>query len=815
MKGTMADLGLLRHISVRLNTPIKDIHHEASCLAPIILSHPGMFQSTKERNQDQAQLIHKIRSRVSALLQDRSLSAKVAATILIRPIIESGGYEQLAVSESWVRGLVSNLNKNNDSSITKLELATITKLMLLTRDYPELVREITTPILPSFLTTCLSLINPSTTAGSAQRVPSPHLSGVLQSWCTLLPRFSTTFRPFVLRLRPICLSILSDSRNSTTLRDRTSELLASLYLCAPKNTVAHEWRRLCIDSLKACHQTADLFFRGINEEWASNDSTLYEHLENRDFAHNIELPKSDVLGLDSWQGVHNGSVRLTTLLRLLGQVLSNVQSSETSIPIPIGSVLDLIGRLLAVNVPENSTSRPFTTHRNMERNELNSVLANLPDIHIECFRLLEKLFEVHGKVLLPVLPTITGLVLEVATAEARNGLVRLASYELLKTLISTDVVWIESCNKKHFASIVKGCCEDASSTQHQLTTSSSQTKPFGTNINLNGSSKQPLSASPATISRYDSIPGMATSARILIRTLLTSVPDSSLSELRTQLDRTSIFAGDKKAMLASVLNPPNPHDPKRNTPSILPFLARVAPGDLETESLLRPRMPVTRVVQRSADLTMDGKVKQRDERVETQDETREETSAPTGDAEMDVLPEAPEARDTSRSAISTALQQSLLQSPRKRGFGAMNDGDPEASATSGSVIEDSSKKSRTDMTSYAIESSTSMPQETSTSQISAADTEEDVEMAEQEATVEEEVEEAFAQALSPAPATTSAPLQGTESAPGSTLSAASRLNPLADSDESDFEIPAIDLTLDTDEEEENDDGGDVADGEEH
>jgi pre-rRNA-processing protein RIX1 len=107
----------LRAVTVRLtNTPVKELPHIASHLAAgLVDCGEALSQNVapgKEKSETRV-LVHKLKTRVSSLLQDRTVEGRWTAVVLIKAIIELGGWEMLKTSESWVRGLVSILGVCN------------------------------------------------------------------------------------------------------------------------------------------------------------------------------------------------------------------------------------------------------------------------------------------------------------------------------------------------------------------------------------------------------------------------------------------------------------------------------------------------------------------------------------------------------------------------------------------------------------------------------------------------------------------------------------------------------------------------------
>lgn len=105
----------LRVVTQRLSsTPSKQLPHVALYLATAIAQAGETFAAPNIKGQavdgsDPAVLIHKLRTQLSALLQEKSPEARYAAVILIKPTVEAGGWKVLNGAGAWVRGLIGIL----------------------------------------------------------------------------------------------------------------------------------------------------------------------------------------------------------------------------------------------------------------------------------------------------------------------------------------------------------------------------------------------------------------------------------------------------------------------------------------------------------------------------------------------------------------------------------------------------------------------------------------------------------------------------------------------------------------------------------
>jgi len=105
----------LRVITQRISsTPSQQLPHIAPYLATSI-SNCGKILAFEKgvQNGDGAEpsvLVHKLKTQLSALLQDKSPHARYSAVILIKATVEVGGWNILNSAGPWVRGLIGILS---------------------------------------------------------------------------------------------------------------------------------------------------------------------------------------------------------------------------------------------------------------------------------------------------------------------------------------------------------------------------------------------------------------------------------------------------------------------------------------------------------------------------------------------------------------------------------------------------------------------------------------------------------------------------------------------------------------------------------
>lgn len=111
----MASSTTLRAVTHRLTTtPVNQLPQIASFLATSLsdcgelLSAP-QTQKNGKSDSDNAVQVHKLKSRLVSLLQDRSFEGRWTAVVLVKATVEAGQWEILRGCEPLVRGLLAIL----------------------------------------------------------------------------------------------------------------------------------------------------------------------------------------------------------------------------------------------------------------------------------------------------------------------------------------------------------------------------------------------------------------------------------------------------------------------------------------------------------------------------------------------------------------------------------------------------------------------------------------------------------------------------------------------------------------------------------
>ncbi|KAL4807789.1 rRNA processing/ribosome biogenesis-domain-containing protein [Aspergillus unguis] len=602
----MAQLSMiLRAVNHRLTSlPVQKLPAIAASLAASIsecgelLSAP-QSQKAGKTDSDHGVQVHKLVTRLSSLLQDRSFEGRWAAVVLVKAVVEAGQWEILRGSEPFVRGLMSILSKPDPASTKIMAVVTLTRIFHLTYQYPTLVREITTPSLPGFVTTTLNLVSVKPSSGPTRKLkPStPFLEVVLRAYAELIARHPTIFRPFSAQIHSVLQEVVGATSGAypQPVLGIANRLFIALHHCAPKNTGGEEWKSACRMTVNSIHETANHVFRAVVEQWETVDPSLRQQLSQPiDYAREVGTQGSDALGLAGWQGLDAGVERLVALLGLLSTFLTTATASTVSIP--IGSVIDLTARLMSLIVPSDASE--VQTNPQVSRTERENLFAELPRVHVACIKVLRALIMTLGASSISVSQTVLEQTLWVFRAEKFNKTIRISVYGLVDALLTYMGPSMSKKNVSSLTDTIRTCCSDLlppnreNGTKDHASDAKGKSKTNSAAVNadffLNPSLKQGRQTN--VLARISKLSRVASS---LVASVLTNVPMEYLAPpVRAEIDRTIIMTSDKNAMYASVLNPLPALNGRGANASIMPFLARGYSSEMDVEALIRPRMPV-------------------------------------------------------------------------------------------------------------------------------------------------------------------------------------------------------------------------------
>jgi len=598
---------------------------------------------------------HTFKTQVTTYLNSRAPEEKWAAVILIKAVVELGGLEILQTSKQWVNGLLSILGKADSPSTKKLSIVLLTRIFLLTHGHQTIVREITTPSLPTFIDACLKLVAPKGASASAlsdarTRTQAILLQPVLECLSELVPNHPTIFRTFTSQLQHLIAPLLAPTPSSTGL-DTENNLPSQPIATAIANTltantaitpaahalfVALHFTRATAKSpadseysqqlnaiLGAIHATATVVFRAVIEDWTSTTGVsvavppdTYSAVVSSE---HIKSPSA--LDLPGWKGIYAGCERLSGLLCLLCTYLQS-RSGSSPVSMPIGALLDALGRISLVTVPRTSsvgqgqgdtmmtdfTDASIRANDQIGREEREALFARLPQIHAAMFGVMNVLLKSVGIAHTSWMRNLLQQAVWVVKAESFDASVRQQGYDVVKSCIDSHGRTFDRDMVNSLSPVLKKACEEIMNTYQivelqqngQKTAPSTQPGKKGTapatTLNSDTMFASTANTTPMLFQQaqsWNERTCVQDKAFALVTTLLLKVPTASVrKDLRSQLDRTIVLTNDRAAMLASILNPPRSKTSEKSHSSILPVAARAHNGSAELEGYIRPRMPI-------------------------------------------------------------------------------------------------------------------------------------------------------------------------------------------------------------------------------
>lgn len=565
-------VSILRALSIRINavSPTELPGVIAIAATDLIQCRDLLRQShsLKQKDGEAGIVIHRFNTQISALLSGRTTEERWAAAVLIKACIEAGGWEVLNKSAHWLTGLVTNLKKSDPPSTRILTITTITRLFMLTWDHPSLVREVTTPNLPGFVTICLGLCRAST-------CPSV-LTAILHSFNVLLPRHPTIFRTSLDTIRALLVNL---TQSAAPLPRSTFEIAArlsvQLHQCEPRQGAAQSWERGLSSLVEETHVTLDHLLSGVNEQWSSTSHKMNSVSTNGSIDNRTERIYEH----------YKTTIRNLSLLQAYILV-----HTPAAIQCRLGMLFTLITRLSAT---AGSLHANMVTFRaDVSRDEQHALLSNLPGLHVAMYNILESLLRRYGQALLPIIPTLLDQACWIFKAEHANTQLRGMVYRATAQLLKLGGPAMAKVSVASMSLIIKSCCDDLMTTAgHGYESQGTQKSNTVLQINADTMSKKKDTASHDKTSAHKT--SAQRSAHQLLPVLLETLSSDALSDARrTDIDRTAILTRHMYSMLASVMNPPALRGGVKAIPSLLPLLAREYPAAPEVEALIRPRMPI-------------------------------------------------------------------------------------------------------------------------------------------------------------------------------------------------------------------------------
>jgi pre-rRNA-processing protein RIX1 len=553
----------------------------------------------------------------------------------------------------------------------RLCILTLTSIYIVSYQYQTLIREITNSTLPTFVSSCLSLVS-SKPAGRVLGVPPSLMEPLFEAFSALIPRHPTIFRPYINQIRlitrPYLAPTVCDGRFVPSSVSKSARRVAVLtYQAAAKNSSGEEWGNAVRELIKKIHSTTDRVYRSVIEDWESTCGYNGSPVDMDQELHGGGGIDDD---FPTWNGINAGLERLVGLLRQLEEFFKNRTSS--AVTIPLGSVIDLLSRLMSIVPPksleEASEYGAMRLHPAVGRNERDGLWAGLPSVHIASMRVYTVLVDCLQR----QFTSLAQNCLDQLTWTFPSGLpdetFRATSYRLVIKLLQLCGFDLSKKAVDNLTPILRACCREfllpeGDAQASTLSVEGARQRPNATPRNT-GSFPQ-LGAWPHM--HYDLGKEMSDgfeAANELLPLFLSHLPQQHLEAyLRAELDRTAIIYQHKEAMIASVLNPYVRKD-CRSLPSILPHLCRQFPSDDAIETLLRPRLPVLQQVISTPNVHE----RIQEEHLGVENDTMEDViSENSKDEEIDNTDKWLSTREDTTSYSVNALNESVRESMNKWG----------------------------------------------------------------------------------------------------------------------------------------------------
>lgn len=609
-------ISLLRAASFRISNASKaELPQVAALTAQSLLSCKDIFTSPDLANQkdsDAAIALHRFNTQLTSLLGDRHVEGRWAAVVLIKAAIEAGGWETLKKSIGWVRGLLILLKKPDPPLLRCLTIVTLTRIFMLTWEFPTLIREITTPSLPTFVSTCLNNL-------TARPSTPQELKATLECFAQLLPRHPTIFRQHQDAVAKLLTTTFENKASGDQIMDLASRVSVLLHQCEPKNGASDKWDATLIATLHSAHSMADRTFMSIEEDWQSVTGTnfinknILSDLYSK--AQDARTPADGPVG----QFITPGYQGLMNHLRLLTAYFASATSA--SVVGSVGAVTDLLTRLMSNTISTSSTKSTIRFKRDAVREERDALTEILPQIHVACIEVLSIILDRYGNAITPALQPFLDQIMWIFHASSANVEVRTATYVVGKKILDING---QSLNKEAIGGLKKyivACCEDLLPTIEEKDPSNSNGNKQQSTMNADTFLKQGTTKPSAKTE----LAGLKSAAWDLLPTLLGQLPvEHCPIALRATMDRTAVLSRHKDAVMASTLNHTSTAKAARKGNSLLPLLAREYPTDPQVEVLLRPRMPILQTGRKATEVEAEADAMDEDDESASDDEEEQE-----------------------------------------------------------------------------------------------------------------------------------------------------------------------------------------------
>ncbi|KAH8653417.1 rRNA processing/ribosome biogenesis-domain-containing protein [Xylariales sp. PMI_506] len=535
-------------------------------------------------------LVHKLRTQITALLSGRSVEGRFAAIPLVKTFIEVGGWECLRLSEPWVRGLLSILQKRDPIVTKEFAVVTLTKIYLLVSKYQTLIRELATPTIPTFATSCLQLLKQSGT-GKGASIPLSFIETISEALSTLIPLYPTTLRPFGAQIRSAARAYLAPTSSDVTivpnsLQASSRRLVVRLHMTAAKNGGSDEWSKHITGLIKDFHESADQVFRAVQESWESTTGFVRQPV---DIDTDPTGGGSSADQLPEWVGIQAGSERMVGLLHYIAE--SFRCATKVSVTVPVSAITELVTRVssIAYPVPGKDKSESVQLNPAVGREEKEDLWAVFPEVQVATLQLILAVARRLGRNYLPLAQETLDQIVRIFESSYRLPECRSTAFALVSEMLHFCGPTMSKSRVDALNLIVKACCRDMLGAAGHIRVS----KPQAMAQSNSKGAKSVTQNADAFLSAHSEEESISVTldeqhlrrAEQLLVTLFSHLPQRHInSSLRSRMLRTAILCRSRDAQVASVLHPSR--DRSGRIPKvILPYLHQQFPQDESVEIL--------------------------------------------------------------------------------------------------------------------------------------------------------------------------------------------------------------------------------------
>jgi hypothetical protein len=517
--------------------------HLAAC-QPLLAGGPAPSSAT-----DAGALLHALRTRTSALLRDRSASARLAGVHLARGLLGAGGADLLrAAGGEWVRALVSLAARGADPPGARaLALVAVVRACEAARAVEGAVREWVTPNLPAFISACLACAAERTVVETALRCMG-----------ALLPWHAGVFRPFITQVLKLIGGLLwipratveNDEEGPKAVEPGVREAAMEVYV------LLHG----------AATKTGGLEDRDAGFAKAVDDARIAA--KGNLFTNPTEPQQKSKDGQRPF--VAKSADDLCCFLDMVGSYISTPSNKPMSMP--AGKIVQLI---LDISAASPSNIQPMANEAKRDQFAL-----GLPQLQASSLDLATLLIRRLNKAILPLGHTILQATANIFATNLDNPDVRIAVYATTTTLLPLLGPSLTRPQSKPLHPLIRSCTLDTAPPPPSPSTSTTTISTAASTKTGTNPSRPADHALPATTTP------LRTAALSCLTAILAHVPAPALpAAQRADLERAAVLARDAGAMRAAVLNP------RAGVAGLLPVAVRAGGADAGLEGVVRARVP--------------------------------------------------------------------------------------------------------------------------------------------------------------------------------------------------------------------------------